>query len=52
MKCLDCPYMACKVFYANTEIWEGFCMNPNSPNYRLIVNGSDCCQNESITKFI
>ena len=26
MKCKDCPYMACRVFYWKTETSTGFCM--------------------------
>ena len=43
MKCLDCPYMACKVFYANSEIWTGFCMNMNSEKYHTEIKGNDSC---------
>lgn len=43
MKCLDCPYMACKVFYLKTERWDGFCLNPKSPKYRTTVHGNETC---------
>lgn len=36
--CLDCPQMACKVFTAKTEQWQGYCM----VNHKL-VNGHDSC---------
>lgn len=39
MVCLDCADMWCKVFYAKTETWEGYC-----PHLRKKVNGSDNCQ--------
>ena len=47
MKCLDCPNMACKVFYSHTEIWEGFCMNPDSPNSHKMVTGNSSCESDN-----
>ena len=38
MKCLDCRHMACKVFTAKTETWNGFCVH-----HRRTVNGDDSC---------
>lgn len=46
MKCLDCPYMACKVFYANTEMWQGFCMSLDSPNSHKMVTGNSSCEDQ------
>lgn len=44
MKCLECRYMACKQFFFKTEIWTGFCLNPNSPRSRTCINGTDGCE--------
>ena len=46
MKCLDCPYMACKVFYHKTEIWEGFCMNEKSYHGHKKVTGNSSCEDQ------
>ena len=46
MKCLDYEYMACKVFYHKTEIWEGFCLCKNSPRYRTAVKGHENCETQ------
>lgn len=36
--CLDCPQMACKVFTAKTEQWQGYCLLHHKQ-----VNGHDSC---------
>lgn len=41
--CLQCPFMACKVFTVKTEKWTGFCMNKASPKYHTKVTGADGC---------
>ena len=52
MKCLDCPYMACKVFYHKTEIWEGFCMNEKSCHGHKKVTGNSSCEDQITEKII
>ena len=43
MKCLDCPYMACKVFYLKADRWEGLCVNPICEKYQNKVYGDSSC---------
>ena len=47
MKCIDCPHMACREFYAKSETWKGFCMNKGSPKYRHEVKGEESCISEN-----
>ena len=43
MKCVDCKDMTCKVFTAKTELWNGYCMNKDSPKYHTAVKSGDGC---------
>lgn len=46
MSCIDCKHMACKVYYAKTEIWHGFCLNHLLPKFRTNIKGYEHCEKE------
>ena len=45
MKCLDCQYMDCKIYYVKQDSWEGYCCK-----HKIIVEGNTLCKDEQITE--
>ncbi len=48
MNCIDCDFFHCKVFYASSETWTGFCMNIDSDRFHTETKGNDSCNINNI----